>query len=151
MQEMEFQVSEPDEFTMTEDDEKVWIRRLNDSSGDLALVAELNGKVVGLIDFHCNARRKRLRHTGSFGMTVQKEFRNDGIGALLITELLAWAKSHPYIEKVGLAVLSTNACAIHLYRKLGFIEEGRRKNEIRIAPDKYVDDILMYQLVKEIP
>src|SRR6185312_3312968 len=62
-----FQVSEADEFTMSIGQEKEWIDRINASESELALVAELNGQVVGFIDFHGNSTRRRLAHTGSFG------------------------------------------------------------------------------------
>ena len=39
--------------------------------------------------------------------------------------------------------------AIALYRKNGFVEEGRRIQEVKMADGRYVDDILMYKLVKD--
>ena len=81
-------------------------------------------------------------------MALYPDFRNDGIGALLIQALLGWAEIHPTLEKVGLAVFATNLRAIFLYKKLGFLEEGRRHKEIKFGPNEYVDDILMYKLVK---
>ena len=53
------------------------------------------------------------------------------------------------IEKVALSVFATNQLAIGLYKKMGFLEEGCRIREIRIADEKYVDDILMYRFVKD--
>lgn len=61
---------------------------------------------------------------------------------------IEWASAHPVIEKIGLGVFSNNAGAINLYKKLGFVEEGRRVREIKIGTDDYVDSILMYKLVK---
>ncbi|MGN7115532.1 hypothetical protein [Lysinibacillus odysseyi] len=46
-----------------------------------------------------------------------------------------------------MGVLSTNERAIHLYRSLGCIEEGRKVKEVKIH-NRYVDDILMYKDVK---
>lgn len=148
MGESDFQVTEPDEFTMTVDDEIAWINKLNCSETSLALVAEINGYVVGLIDFHGNSKRRRLSHSGAFGMSVLQEYRDQGIGSVLIESLLAWAKECKLVEKVSLAVLATNQRAIFVYKKLGFIEEGRRIREVKIGPGKYVDDILMYKFVK---
>lgn len=46
-------------------------------------------------------------------------------------------------EKIELLVRATNARAIHLYSKLGFIEEGRFRNRVRLPDDEFVDDIAM--------
>ena len=37
---------------------------------------------------------------------------------------------------------------IRLYRRLGFVEEGRRAEEIKIGPNRYVDEVLMGRFVK---
>jgi RimJ/RimL family protein N-acetyltransferase len=60
---------------------------------------------------------------------------------------LAWAEQHPSIEKVSLGVFSTNERAITLYKKMGFIEEGRKIKEFKMSDDEYIDDVLMYKLV----
>ena len=91
--------------------------------------------------------RKRMHHTGSFAVMLQKNYRNQGIGKLLIHELLSWAEQHPVIEKVSLGTFSTNTRAIELYKKLGFVEEGRKVGEFKFSDNEYVDDVLMYKLV----
>ena len=52
-------VIDPDEFEKTEDQEKAWIRDLNDNPRNLLLVAEVGGRIVGNIDFH-SARRDEV-------------------------------------------------------------------------------------------
>ena len=61
--------------------------------------------------------------------------------------LIDWGKSNPTIEKLSLSVLATNCRAIKLYRRFGFVEEGRRINEVKLGPGQYVDDVLMYRFV----
>ncbi len=70
-----------------------------------------------------------------------------GIGKELIEALLDWAEANPLIEKVSLGVFSTNHRAISLYKRLGFIEEGRKIKEFKMSENEYVDDIIMYKLV----
>ncbi len=123
------------------------IRHYIEGNGMCILVAEIDGRLVGTIDFW-NGHRKRIEHTGEFGMGVHPDFRDRGIGRCLIELLLEWAKQNPIIEKVKLAVFATNKSARHLYESLGFEEEGRRVAEVKTEEGDYVDIIEMYQLVK---
>ena len=60
-----------------------------------------------------------------------------------MNELLRWARSDPRIEKIELQVRSSNEPAIHLYRSLGFVEEGRKTKRLKTGPNEYLDDVYM--------
>ena len=147
IEEEDFLLTDPAEFNKTVDDQKQWIRRILQNGREKILIAEVDGKMAGWLVFQ-SPNRLRLNHTGSFGMMVEKEYRNMQIGRKLLEALLIWAENHLEIEKVCLGVLSTNERAIHLYRSLGFVEEGRKVDEVKIG-ERYVDDILMYKRVKK--
>jgi RimJ/RimL family protein N-acetyltransferase len=57
--------------------------------------------------------------------------------------LIDWAIQSGVVEKIELNVRASNTRAIALYKKMGFVEEGRLKNRIKISNDRYIDDILM--------
>lgn len=144
--EEQYLISASEEFHNSVEQQRGWLQKILDNDREIMLVAELNNEVVGWIVFQ-SPNRKRLAHTGSFGMMIQKEYRGFGIGKKLINELLNWAEKNPLIEKVSLGVFSTNHRAIGLYKSMGFIEEGRKINEIKINDAEYADDILMYKMV----
>ena len=146
--ENDFQVTTPEEFNLNLEQEEQWVEKLNSCSNSLLLVAKVNDEIVGLLDFHGRTNRRKIAHVGSFGMSVKKEYRGQGIGSALLNTIIQWGKEHPQIEKIGLAVLSNNENAITVYKRLGFIEEGRRINEIKLSDNEYLDDILMYINVK---
>lgn len=123
------------------------IKHYSESIGKCIFVAEIDRKLVGTIDFW-NGYRKRIEHTGEFGMGVLPEYRDMGIGAKLIEVLLEWAKENPIIEKVKLGVFATNERAVHLYKKMGFVEEGRCVREVKMGDGTYIDVIEMYKDVK---
>jgi len=148
MCEMEFGITEPDEYTVTDDEELAFIEKLNTSETGLALVAECEGKVIGFMDFQPKSNRRRLNHVHEFGMCVEKEYRELGIGRRLLEVMLEFARQNTGIKKVALSVLANNERAIHLYKSLGFQEEGRLVRAIKIANETYVDDIRMYIWVK---
>lgn len=149
IEEGEFVVSTPDDFLFTVEQEREWIQAHLDDSGKLMLVAEVLGKVLGMLNFQ-NGARKRLAHQGMFGMSVHGSWRDKGVGEALILSLLSWASDNLLIEKVGLEVFATNRRAIHLYSKLGFAEEGRRFKQVKISDEEYVDLILMHRFVEEV-
>ena len=80
---------------------------------------------------------------------MRSEFRGEGIGSALLQFLIDWGESNPTIDKLALSVFVTNTRAIALYRRFGFVEEGRRIKEVKLGSSEYVDDILMYRLVDE--
>lgn len=140
------QVLSRDEYPSAMQDEKTWISDFLDNPSRILLVAEIDGEVVGNIDFQAGTR-KRLRHVGEFGMSVLPSFRGRGIGALLLSSLVEWARNHSEIEKINLRVLSNNKTAISMYKKYGFIEVGRRVNEIKYEDGSYADEIHMHLFV----
>jgi RimJ/RimL family protein N-acetyltransferase len=112
----------------------------------LLLVAEIDGQIVGTLDFS-NGNRQRNAHTGDFRMGVDPEFQNLGIGRYMISVMLDWATQNPIIEKVKLTAFANNYNGLHLYKSLGFEEEGRGVEEIKMEEDVYLDVINMYKKV----
>jgi len=133
----------PGEYTITEEDEKVWINNLKENPGSNILIAVIDSQIVGLLFFIANTKRKNA-HTGEFGVSVHPNFRGISIGRLLIESLLNWATKNERIEKVYLNVFDTNKNAFKLYKDLGFIEEGRHVKAIKQLNGEYVDIIQMY-------
>ena len=140
-------VVEPDEFSKTEDQEKAWINALNDNPRELLLVAEVASRIVGNIDFHI-AKRRRLAHSGVFGMSVLPGCRGRGIGNALLGSLIEWASTVKEIEKIGLQVRADNERGIALYRKHGFAQCGLSKDSLKLADGVYVDEITMERFVR---
>ena len=121
------------------------IQKHNDK-GKLLLLAEVDGILAGTTDIS-HDDKKRIRHVGQLGMSILKEYRGIGVGSALLQTAIDWAKQDPVIEKIGLGVHDTNIAAIGLYKKMGFVEEGRRIKEIKTAPNEYNDIVMMYRLV----
>jgi ribosomal protein S18 acetylase RimI-like enzyme len=67
---------------------------------------------------------------GEIGMAVAREWRGRGVGAALLGAAIVWARERG-LHKLSLSVFPHNAAAIALYRKYGFVEEGRRVKHYR--------------------
>ncbi|MFY3790878.1 GNAT family N-acetyltransferase [Ureibacillus sp. MALMAid1270] len=121
-----FLLTTESEFNITDDQHVQFLKQMLEDNGKLAILAEYQGNIIGFLDFH-NGGKKRIQHQGEFGMSISEAFRNQGVGRALLTCLLDWAKDHPLIEKVCLEVFAENTNAIALYKKFGFVEEGRKQ------------------------
>lgn len=140
-------VSEPDEVAKPEEIRRK-IARHNADPNDLNILATLEGGTIIGDLLATGGERRRVNHKIRFGLSVALPYRDKGVGRAMIVALLDWAHAHPTIEKIDLGVFASNARARHLYTSLGFVEEGLRKREIRIAPGVYEDDIAMALFVK---
>lgn len=69
-----------------------------------------------------------------------------GIGTFALTRMLEHAFSNMNLHRVELAVLEDNRRARALYEKVGFVEEGK-KREVRYKNGKFVD-MVMYSILK---
>ncbi|MFO0830722.1 MAG: GNAT family N-acetyltransferase [Phycisphaerales bacterium] len=93
-------------------------------------------------------RWARLAHCATVGIDIHRDYRRAGLGDAMLTTALAWAAAHPRIERVELYVYADNAPAIALYRKHGFLQEGRRARYFKTPEGAYFDDLIMARTVK---
>lgn len=105
------------------------------------IVAEIEGKIVGNLSFS-GGPRQRIAHAGELGVCVLKEYWGQGIGTKLIEYLIDWCKESGIIRKINLRVRSDNYSAIHIYKKLGFNEEGLITRDFFIN-ERFYDSISM--------
>ncbi len=104
------------------------------------VVALDGGRVVGHV-FVQREVHPVTRHVATLGIAVAADHRGRGIGATLMGESLRWARSVG-VEKIMLSVYPHNHAAIALYRRFGFVEEGRLVGHSRKSSG-YEDEILM--------
>ncbi|WP_073023977.1 GNAT family N-acetyltransferase [Lutispora thermophila] len=112
----------------------------------VAIVKDDSGeeKVIGAAGLTVSAS-PRMRHSGSIGISVHKDYQNQGVGSALMRTLLDIADNWLMLVRVELCVYADNTRAIHLYEKLGFKKEGiKRKAAIRNG--EYVDEIMMARI-----
>lgn len=143
-----YTLTEPTELTTTVEDEQEAIDKDQEHPGNLCLVAEVDGEIVGTIRAESGSYRRTRHFADIDSMWVDANWRGRGLANLLITSLLNWAKQHPVLEKLGLFVFSTNTRAIKFYEKHGFVIEGKYSRDMKISENNYIDTIAMGQLIK---
>lgn len=116
------------EFNLTVSDEEAFIENSRMAPNQLALIAVLERRIVGLLHVE-GSPKKRLQHIGEFGITVAKDHWGKGIGASLMQSMIDWAQASGVIRKLNLKVQVNNANAVRLYERFGFEKEGRIRRD----------------------
>jgi [ribosomal protein S18]-alanine N-acetyltransferase len=106
-------------------------------SADASLVAVAGGHIIGML--HVEVSRFGF---GELSMLVGRGWRGRGVGSALLLAAIDWARDHR-LHKLCLEVFAHNSPAIALYRKTGFVEEGRRARQYRRASGEFWDSIIM--------
>ena len=89
----------------------------------LSVVADLDGKVMGLYVLHPN-NVGRCAHVGNASYAMASSVRGLGLGRALVEDSLAQAARKGFRGLQFNAVVAGNAGAIHLYEDLGFVRVG---------------------------
>lgn len=101
--------------------EAEYIASMENSCDNVMLLAKINGEIVG--DASLSRLPRRMSHRGDLGVTVVKEHWNQGIGGMLLSKIIGFAKENDF-EVIDLQVRSDHLAAIHLYEKFGFRKIG---------------------------
>ena len=140
MTESKHLLTQGDEFKFTVEMQEKRIKDFTDHPDGLLLLAKLDHKIVGMIDFKVGARR-RIAHHGILAVAFVSECVGLGLGRLMMNELIQWAKQNPRVEALRLEVHAANTAAVTLYEKLGFKVEGRQRRGVKFDNGTY-DDVL---------
>ncbi len=144
LSEGQFFITEAREFAMTLEQRRDEIRQLGASDNSTFLVCREGRSILGFLTIH-GGRLARMQHTGKLAIMVDSRHRGFGVGRALMDAVVAWADASEVVHKLGLAVFADNEPAIALYRRYGFVDEGRRIREYRMADGTWRDDLLMYR------
>ena len=140
--ETNFLLGYPDEIKLSYEDEKEHIKKVKSSETSNHFVAMKNNKMIACVSFNGNTARK-MKHYGTIGISVLKEYWGRGIATALLEKLISWAKEKG-IKKINLDVFENNKIAIKLYEKFGFKLEGCIEDGI-FDGEKYIN-LLVYGL-----
>lgn len=112
----------------------VYIKEFGTRRGDNCLAAECGGRVVGAVWTRImNDYGHVDNETPSFAISLYREYRGQGIGSRLMTEMLRKLKDQGY-EKASLSVQKANY-AVKLYQKLGFKTVDENEEEYIMVCD----------------
>ena len=131
-------IREPEEVSLTEEQEQKFIQSKIDAERELMLVAIVDGKHVGNCSLMSLGGFNRYRHRCDVAIALYQEYCGRGIGKIMLETILEVAKKLEY-EQAELEVIADNEKAIALYEKLGFIKYGTFPDNMKYKNGNYVD------------
>ncbi len=135
-------ITRPTEFRMGAWRQRHWISKKLISPVETCMLAIADGNIIGMLE-NWTDRRKRVTHTTSFAISVDKNWRCKGVGTALLNHFIDWVKKHPTLERIELHVHSDNHSAISLYKAANFQLEGTRRSVVKYEDGRIVDDHIM--------
>lgn len=133
-----FLLREPDEISLTIEQEQAFIKAKKNSENELLLIAETGGRHIGNASLMSAGGFKRYRHRCEIAIALYQEYCGLGIGKAMLEMVLDIAKKAGY-EQAELEVIANNKPAIALYEKLGFQKYGTFPDNMKYADGSYVD------------
>lgn len=111
---------------MTDTEMELFLDKQAHSENQITLLALLNDEIAGFVNITAD-QRKRVRHIGDLFIVIGKKYWNNGLGSLLLEEVVEWAQASGILRRLQLTVQTRNQAAVHLYQKQGFVIEGRQE------------------------
>lgn len=140
-------ICEPEEITLSLEQEKAIITGKEGSERELLLLAFENGRHIGNVSLMSVGTSVRYKHRCGIAIALYKEYCGRGIGRLMLETILDVAAKTGYTQ-AELEVVTENTGAVHLYESLGFVQYGRLPNSMRYKDGRTVDSFLMVKDLK---
>ena len=131
---------------MTDTEMELFLDKQAHSENQITLLALLNDEIAGLVNITAD-QRKRVRHIGDLFIVIGQKYWNNGLGSLLLEEVVEWAQASGILRRLQLTVQTRNQGAVHLYQKHGFVIEGRQERGAYIGEGEFIDVYLMGRLI----
>lgn len=136
-----------DEKEKTYEERKRWFEQFTGKYP--LLVEEREGKIAGYVGAYKLFPKPAYDISAEVTLYISPEFRRQGIGELLLKELLEVVKNEGEIEQLFSLITGTNIASKRLHEKLGFEYDGVLKKSGRKFGERLDVDIYRYETRKE--
>jgi len=135
-----------DETARSLEEQLDWFRKKEEENMPV-IVAEKDGNVVGYGTYGIFRPRYGYRYSVEHSIYVSNGFRGDGIGKLLMRELIQLATKQGHHVMIA-GIDGENYESYNFHKKFGFVEVGRLK-EVGRKFDKWLDLVFMQLALNE--
>lgn len=109
------------------------------------LIAEKEGKIIGFGTYGTFRHKIGYRFTVEHSVYVHKDYHGNGVGSILLKELIEIAKTQKLHTMIGV-IDSENLGSIAFHKKLGFKEVGHIK-ETGFKFNRWLDSVFLQILL----
>jgi RimJ/RimL family protein N-acetyltransferase len=114
-------------------------------SDRIMFAIEVDGEVIGQTGLH---RIDHFNRSCELGIEIGRQYWSKGFGQDAVRTLVDYAFEHLNMNRIALEVLAEDPRAVGAYRKVGFVEEGR-KRQVGWVRGTYEDELVMAILREE--
>ena len=143
--ETRYLIKEPEEITMTLEQERKFINTQNEADHSLMLLGFLDGEYVGNCSF-MGMGPSRYLHRASMGIALFQKYTGRGLGKVMVSQLCDIARASG-IDQLELEVVTDNVRAVSLYIRQGFKACGILPDNMKYKDGTYAD---VYYMVKKL-
>lgn len=112
-----FMLFAPQERDINPEKFATYINSIHSNIKSGIFVAYEGEQIVGYLIVH-NEKPQRIAHRAYIVIGIHSNWRGQGVGKALFTDVIAWAKQLG-LHRLDLTVIASNEVAIHLYKKNG--------------------------------
>lgn len=140
-----FMARYPEEISLDIEGMKERLVAIEKDEKDFTITAFLDGKIIGDAGVTKIRNHMKYQHRAYFGISILKEYCNQGLGKYILDIALEQAKKNCF-EQVELGVFEDNIRAIHLYEKCGFKKVGIQPRAFKLKDGTYRDEVQMVHI-----
>src|SRR5208283_2820179 len=132
---------------VTRDEEAEWLHKMLASleqDEHFFLVGEVDRKIVASSDIRILEGDEK--HVGVLGILIKSNYQDLGIGTEIMKTLVEQAMFFD-LKVLMLYVLATNKRAVHVYKKVGFVQTGKVPKK-HFRQGRYIDELIMTKLIE---
>lgn len=118
---------EKDEYPLDVEAQKEDIVATKAHPASIMLLAMDGDEIAGIGTIN-SSKKIKSRHQGELGIVVAKKYQAKGIGTTIMNKLIEFCRGNGVTTRIQLDTRCDNEVAVELYKKLGFVIEGRLPN-----------------------
>ncbi|WP_394748522.1 GNAT family N-acetyltransferase [Spongiimicrobium salis] len=107
-------------------------------------ICGINKEVIGLIDLF---DFDPMNHRAGIGIIITEDYRGKGIGEEALSLLMDYTFSTLHLRQLYANILEGNKASIQLFKKMGFVEVGVKKDWIYTG-ETYKNEILFQKIIR---
>lgn len=130
-----------DSRTFTLEETQMWFLH----TSNIYYIIENDGNRIG---YFRTSNYSKVNKNIYVGADLHENYRGKGLGYLSYKLFIDFLFETIDLHKISLEVLETNGVAMRLYKRLGFIEEGRKREDVRKG-GMFFDSVIMSILKSE--